>query len=75
MKISVTVKPNSKKGPLVEQDQAGGLLLYVREQAIEGKANKAVIELLAEYYDVPKSLIEVVSGQGSKHKIVKIESI
>jgi hypothetical protein len=73
MKVMVTVKPGSKKGPLVEADSLGGLLVYVRKSAVEGKANKAVIELLAKYYKVPKSLVEVVSGHNSKHKVVEVD--
>jgi hypothetical protein len=69
----VTVKPGSKKGPLVQPDLLGGLLVYVREPALEGKANKAVIELLAKYYDVPKSCVEVVGGHTSKYKIVEVD--
>lgn len=74
MKVTVTVKPSSKKGPLVQPSLMGELLVYVREPALEGKANKAVVELLAKYYDVPKSHVEIVGGHNSKHKIVKIES-
>jgi len=74
MKVSVTVKPGSKKGPLVQPDLWGGLLVYVREPALEGKANKAVIDLLAEYYNVPKSLIEVVSGHTSKYKVIDVST-
>lgn len=72
MKVSVTVKSGSKKGPLVQPDLLGGLLVYVRDPALEGKANKAVVELLAKYYGVPKSLVEIVGGHTSKHKIVNV---
>lgn len=72
MRVSVIVKPGSKKGPLVQPDLLGGLLIYIREPALEGKANKAVIELLAKYYNVPKSYVEIISGHTSKHKIVNV---
>lgn len=72
MKISVVVKPGSKKGPLVEKtgDQ---LIVFVRERAVDGQANKVVNELLAKHFGVAKSHIEIVSGHSSKHKIVSIE--
>ena len=38
----------------------------------KGKANSAVIALLAKHYDVPKSAIEIVSGKTSCRKLVKI---
>ena len=45
--ISVRVKPGSRKGPLVEIGGEGELTVYVREPAAEGKANRAVVKLLA----------------------------
>ena len=72
MKITVRVKPGSKKGPLVQPSLDGELLVYVREPALEGKANKAVIELLAEYYDTPKSNIEIIHGHTARTKLMQI---
>ena len=51
----MTVKPGSKKGPLVEVADNGSLTVYVRERAIEGKATDAVIRTLAEHLGVPKA--------------------
>lgn len=48
------------------------LVVYVREQAVEGKANRAVVELVAKYYDVPKTRVEIVRGHTSKIKQVRI---
>lgn len=50
MRITVTVKPSSKKGSLVQPDLLGGYLVYVREPAQEGKANRAVTEILAKFF-------------------------
>ena len=76
MKISVLVKPGSKKGPLVMaapfDGGADGLVVYLREKPHDGEANKALIKLLADYYDVPKSCVKVVSGQKSHQKLVEI---
>lgn len=72
MRVSVTVKPGSKKGPLVQQGLLGDLLVYVREPALDGKANVAVIKLLSEYYHVPKTRIVIVKGNTSTHKICEI---
>ena len=69
---SVRVKPGSKKGPLVEADEGGGLTVYVRERAVDGKANEAVIDLLAQHFGVPKSRVVIARGQSSRTKLVKI---
>ena len=66
--ITVRVKPGSKKGPLVQLAIDGSLLVYVREPAVEGKANAAVIKLLARYFEVPKNKVRLISGHKSKSK-------
>ncbi len=69
---SVRVKPGSKKGPLVEADEDGQLTAYVRERAVDGKANQAVVDLLAQHFGVPKSRVVIVRGQSSRAKLVRI---
>ena len=72
MNVTVRVKPGSKKGPLVQPAIDGSLLVYVREPAVEGSANKAVAELLADYYGVSKRDVQMISGYKSKIKHFKI---
>lgn len=73
MKIAVTVKPNSK----VEEVVSGmdGLIVRVKEPPKEGKANKALIALLAGFYDVPRSSVSIVSGLGARKKVVEIKGL
>ena len=70
--VSVRVKPNSRKGPLVETADDGTLTVYVREPAVEGKANAAVIKVLAKHLDVPRSRVELVSGATARIKRFRI---
>ena len=67
MKISVQVKPNSKKESVELTD--GVYIVRVNAPPVEGAANERVIELLAEHLDRPKSSIQLVSGHRSKRKI------
>lgn len=71
MKINVSVKPNSKK-ELVSQNEDGSLLVRVNAPPQDGKANQRVIELLSRHFDVPKSSIELLHGASGKKKIFKI---
>jgi len=68
----IRIKPSSKKGALVQPALDGSLLVYVREPAVEGKANKAMTELLADYFDVPKTNIQILSGQKARIKRVEV---
>lgn len=74
MRITVYVKPNSKKGPLVEE-VPDGFIVYVREVAAEGKANEAVIKAIAKHYGIPKTRVRVVRGETSRHKTIEIASL
>ena len=76
MKIRCKIKPNSKKGNLIQklQDETGEFFeIFVREPAIEGKANLAVIKLLVEEFDVSKSRVSLKTGTKSRFKIFEIE--
>jgi len=70
MKISITVKANSRQEKIEKTET--GYTVYVKEPPVEGKANKAVIRLLSEYFGIPKSQITIISGMQSKNKIVEI---
>ncbi len=72
--VDVRVKPGSKKGPLVQPALDGSLLVYVREPAVDGKANQAVIELLAKYFETAKTNVQMVSGRTSRTKHFKIKT-
>ncbi|MDO4902296.1 MAG: DUF167 domain-containing protein [bacterium] len=76
MKIRVRVKPNSKKGPMVAKssDEIGEILeIFTREPAVDGRANLAVQEILAEFCGVSKSKISLRKGKKSKIKIFEVE--
>ncbi|OKH66806.1 hypothetical protein EB72_04590 [Mycobacterium sp. SWH-M1] len=71
--ISVRVKPGSAKGPLVETGPDGTLTIYVRERAVDGQANEAVIRLLAEHLGVPRRRVTLVSGATSRLKRFRVD--
>ena len=70
MKIQVKVKPNSKTE---EVSQEGGeFIVKVKEPPKEGKANQAVIKLLAQHFGVPQSQVKILSGFKSRDKVVEV---
>lgn len=71
---SVTVKPHSKKGPLVVATGANELTVYLREKPIDGEANQALIKLLAEHFQVAKTCINIKVGARGRQKIIEIIS-
>ncbi|MBF6356254.1 DUF167 domain-containing protein [Nocardia higoensis] len=71
--MRATIKPNSRKGPLVETAEDGTLTLYVRAPAVEGKANKAAVELLAAHFGVSRSSVRLTAGATSRYKRFEID--
>ncbi|KZS74445.1 hypothetical protein A4G29_03475 [Mycobacterium kansasii] len=70
--VMVKAKPGSRKGPLVEIGPNGELTIYVREPAVDGKANDAVARLLAAHLGLPRSRVHLVSGTTSSHKRFRV---
>jgi len=71
VKVSVVVHPNARN-ERIEKDLLGVLHVYVTEPPLEGKANKAVTELLAEHFSTKKRNVFLVSGQRAKHKTFEV---
>jgi uncharacterized protein (TIGR00251 family) len=42
---------------------------------VDGRANAAVIKLLAEWLGVSRSAVQIVRGETSRRKIVEIEGV
>jgi uncharacterized protein (TIGR00251 family) len=67
--------------PRAPRDEIAGFLadgtLRVRLTAppVEGRANEALIRLLAEALDVPRSRVRIAGGAGSRSKVVSIGSM
>ena len=73
MRYVVRVKPGSKKGPLVEEQEDGSLVLFVRERAVDGAANEAVLRLLAAHLGVKPGRLRLVSGQAARIKRIELD--
>lgn len=71
MIYTVTVKPHSRKGPLVEET-AQGLTVYLREKPVDGEANAALIRLLAEHFQVAKRQVVIKTGARGRTKLIEI---
>jgi len=71
--VIVRVKPGSKKGPLIETDADDTLTIYVREKAVDGAANEAVIKVLAEHLGVARSRVQLMSGRTARFKRFRID--
>jgi hypothetical protein len=70
VKIQVKVKPNSKTEEVSQERDS--FVVKVKEPPKEGRANQAVIKLLAEYFSVPQSQVRILSGFKSRNKVIEV---
>ena len=77
MKINIHLTPNAKKSEVLgeEMDLFGGKTLKIKVAAppVDGKANKELIKVLAEYFDVSKNKVSIISGDKSRNKVIEIQ--
>ncbi|PLS69773.1 MAG: hypothetical protein CV045_00225 [Cyanobacteria bacterium M5B4] len=71
MKITVKVKPNAKQETIVAAED-GSLVVSLTVPPVDGKANDALIKLLAKQYGVKKQDVVIRSGLTSRLKVVEI---
>ena len=65
--VRVRVQPKASRAAVLGE-HGGALKVAVTAAPEKGKANKAVVELLAKGLHVPKSYIELVAGTTSRDK-------
>jgi uncharacterized protein (TIGR00251 family) len=70
MKIHVRVKPNSRTEEV--SWESGNFLVRLKEPPKEGKANQAIIRLLARHFGVSQSQVRILSGFRSRNKVVEV---
>lgn len=70
-KINVRVIPRAKQNKITTDDD-GRLRVHITAAPVDGAANDAVIKILAEYFNIPKSQIKIVRGETSRDKVVEI---
>ncbi|TCO73952.1 DUF167 domain-containing protein [Rhodovulum euryhalinum] len=68
--IALRVTPKASRDRITLE--AGVLRVYVTSVPEDGKANAAVLRLLAKAVGVPKSRLEIVRGQSSRDKLVRV---
>jgi uncharacterized protein (TIGR00251 family) len=70
-RLRLRVKPGARTTAIVGV-HGGALKLAVAAAPEKGKANRAVIALLAEALDIPASAVTIVAGDTSQDKVAEI---
>ena len=69
MKINVKAKPNSNENKVEKVDDQN-FVVSAKEPPVQGRANRAIVKALSEYFHTPR--VRIVSGHTSRQKVVEI---
>ena len=70
--LAIRVTPRASRNEVSEIRSDGTVKIRLTAPPVEGKANEALVEFLAEVLGVPRSRIEVVAGASGRDKLVSI---
>ena len=73
VRLAVQISPNAKRSEVI------GILedvlkIRLQAQAIEGKANEALLRFIAEALAVPRSAIVITHGLSNKRKLLEVST-
>ncbi|MEI6687732.1 MAG: DUF167 domain-containing protein [Thermoleophilia bacterium] len=54
-------------------ERDGAVLIRIAAPPVDGKANAALIAFVAKTIGVPKSSVEIIRGETSRNKVIRVE--
>lgn len=72
--INVKAQPRSSKSG-IDGLAGDAVKVRIRSAPVDGKANKELVETIADAFDLPKSRVEFRSGETSKQKRILLRGI
>jgi uncharacterized protein (TIGR00251 family) len=76
--LAVRAQPGAKKTAITGvygEDAAAQLKIAVHAPPIEGRANQVLIAFLAEVFSIPKSQVELTTGELSRSKVFLLRGV
>ena len=71
MRIYIKVIPRVSKNEVIKISD-GEYKVKLTAPPVDGKANNMLLKILAEYFNVPKSSLQIIGGKTARIKIVDI---
>jgi uncharacterized protein len=72
--FSLRLQPRASKDEIAGE-MGGALKVRLRAPAVEGRANEALVEFLAQLLKRPRSAVRILSGERSRTKRVEIHGV
>jgi uncharacterized protein len=72
--FAVRVQPRASKNEITGE-MAGALKIRLQAPALEGRANEALVEFLAELLKTSKGAVRILSGERSRIKRLEVRGV
>ncbi len=72
--FAVKVHPRAKKNAITGE-MGDALKIALTAPPVEGRANAAVVEFLAEVLRVPRASVTIAAGQSSRNKVIRVKGL
>lgn len=69
--FAVKVQPRARKNAITGSI-GDALKIALTAPPVEGRANQAIIDFLADFFDIPRSSVTIAGGATSRLKIIRI---
>lgn len=76
--LAVRAQPGAKKTAITGiygEGESAQLKIAVQAPPVEGRANAALVEYLAEVFAVPRSSVDLVNGELSRSKVFLLRGV
>ncbi len=73
-KFKIKVISSAKKSLVlkIDQESHNEYKIYTKAMAINGRANESILDLLSQYFNVPKKRIKIIHGFNTSSKLIQI---
>lgn len=73
-RIKVRLQPRASSNQIVgERD--GSIVIRVTAPPVDGKANAALIKLIAKELGIAKSKVKIIQGESNRDKVLEVDGI
>jgi uncharacterized protein (TIGR00251 family) len=73
-RVAITVSPGAARTELVGR-HGDGWRARIAAPPERGRANRALVELLAEALDIPRDRVTIVAGRTGRRKLVEVKGL
>jgi uncharacterized protein (TIGR00251 family) len=72
--FAVRVQPRARRNAVVGE-LGDALKIALTAPPVDGRANEACVEFLADLLDLPRSSVAIASGQSSRNKVIRVTGL